>query len=110
MPTILELYKKEWRIYNYENNICNTQTSKFMVEGRINMSKIKHQPAFPGFVAQASNEVIYDSWSGITKRELFAAMAMQGAMSNPSCSVSVEDIVKFSIDSADKLIEQLEKD
>lgn len=43
---------------------------------------------------------------GLTKREYFAAMAMQGLLSDPNIKFNIEEIsVKF----ADKLIEELNK-
>jgi hypothetical protein len=46
--------------------------------------------------------------SGLTKREYFAAMAMQGFL---SCNAhdSIEDDVKYSVKCADLLIEELNK-
>ena len=46
--------------------------------------------------------------TGLTKREYFAAMALQGFL---SCNAhdSIEDDVKYAVKSADLLIEELNK-
>lgn len=46
---------------------------------------------------------------GLTKREYFAAMAMQGILSNPFKMTS-DKIVSDSVECADALIEELNKD
>lgn len=45
---------------------------------------------------------------GLTKREYFASMAMQGLMACPG-KFKTEQIVKFSIETADALLIELEK-
>jgi hypothetical protein len=46
----------------------------------------------------------------LTKRELFAAMAMQGYLSNPDQGYREDsDMAKMSISAADALIEELNK-
>ena len=47
--------------------------------------------------------------SVVTKRELFAAMALQGMLSDPNSSGRYNDYVKESVMCADLLIEQLEE-
>lgn len=71
------------------------------------------QPAFP------TDHVITDSfgnvegieskrWSGMTKREYFAAMAMQGYCANEMTNEKDYDIVaKMAISQADALLHQL---
>ncbi len=44
---------------------------------------------------------------GLTKRELFAAMALQGLVSNPQYDATVEDDAKTSVRLADALIKEL---
>lgn len=49
-----------------------------------------------------------DRYDGLTKREYFAAAALQGfASSNPNISFSEQ--AKWAVTSADKLIEELNK-
>lgn len=49
--------------------------------------------------------------AGLTKREYFAAMAMQGILANPHQNdLSINLMVEYSVDCADLLIEQLNKD
>lgn len=66
-----------------------------------------NEPAFPCQVieGQAYNQ-------GITKREYFAAMAMQGVLAAGNVvlirDVPVNDIVEKSIQIADELLKQLE--
>ena len=47
---------------------------------------------------------------GLTKRELIAAMAMQGLLADSSSNQSVEVIASTSIRAADALIERLNAD
>lgn len=51
-------------------------------------------------------EGFVESW-GLTKRELFAAMAMQGFAANPSCSANGERHVAEAIQWADALLAAL---
>lgn len=49
-------------------------------------------------------------WYGLTKREYFAAMAMQGIISNPNNHyVTSYSIAERAVQIADALIEQLNK-
>ncbi len=45
----------------------------------------------------------------LTKRELFAAMAMQGAAADPTSTASTERIATWSVSMADALLKELEK-
>ena len=62
-------------------------------------------PAFPlisdeGYIINA----------GITKREYFAAMALQGIIANKDgLDIEIERIVQSAVDTADALIEELSK-
>ena len=65
-----------------------------------------------------SNEpinIIYNSaniisTTGLTKREYFAAMAMQGIIANKDgLDIKIERIVESAVDTADALIEELNK-
>jgi hypothetical protein len=48
--------------------------------------------------------------AGLSKRELFAAMVLQGIQSNPGCDDWTHvEIAKFAVTSADALIEELSK-
>lgn len=44
---------------------------------------------------------------GLTKRELFAAMAMQGMLADPESSTNPNTVACLAIDCADCLIKQL---
>lgn len=47
---------------------------------------------------------------GLTKREYFAALAMQGIISNKDgLDIKIERIVESAVDTADALIEELNK-
>lgn len=46
---------------------------------------------------------------GLTKREYFAAMAMQGIVADPNGYIMAADIAKGAVEIADALIEQLNK-
>jgi hypothetical protein len=52
----------------------------------------------------------YDPEWGLTKRELIAAMAMQGLLACPSYVQTVEVLASTSIRAADALIERLAAD
>lgn len=64
---------------------------------------LEYRPAFP-----ASN----DTTTGLTKREYFAAMALQGILSNAATNNDVETshIVEDACLFADALIEELNKE
>ena len=48
--------------------------------------------------------------TGLTKREYFASMAMQGIISNKDgLDIKIERIVESAVDTADALIEELNK-
>ena len=59
-----------------------------------------NEPAYPN--KQVS------SWKGLTKREYFAAMAMQGLLADYE-SEYIEDYSKYAVKLADALIEELNK-
>lgn len=58
----------------------------------------------PAFAAMNEQDIFY----GLTKREYFAAMAMQGLMSNSRVIVNDIDNIKQCILIADELLKQLE--
>lgn len=68
---------------------------------------MKDEPAFPLASSEYSDE--HGFWAGLSKRELFAAMAMQSlagkyAQGNTSQS---ETVAKLSVEIADALLKQL---
>ena len=62
------------------------------------MSKNGVYPAFPS--ERAGN--------GLSKRELFAAMAMQGMIASPDHRSTVEELSKWAVVYADNLLNALE--
>jgi hypothetical protein len=48
--------------------------------------------------------------SGLTKRELFAAMALQGLLADPYSTQEFADMASMSVQVADALIERLSAD
>ena len=58
-----------------------------------------------------SNAIIRDQPFGIglTKREYFAAMAMQAILTGTSLSLSQKVVAELSVENADALLEALEK-
>jgi hypothetical protein len=70
-----------------------------------------HKPAYPVFKRQYWNDQDVSNSAGLTKRELFAAMAMQGIMGNTSCSPvryeHFKNIAEDAIAVADELLKQL---
>ena len=50
------------------------------------------------------------NYTGLTKREYFAAMAMKGIIANKDgLDIKIERIVESAVDTADALIEELNK-
>jgi len=65
------------------------------------MSKNANEPAYPGYTNEST---------GLTKRELIAAMAMQGLMASDINDQYSENVIAItSVKCADALLEQLEK-
>lgn len=57
---------------------------------------------------QGYKDAMSESFIGLTKRELFAAMAMQGLLAaDPKHNMSSDDIAKYAIEQADDLIKAL---
>lgn len=54
-----------------------------------------------------NDEVRFDQAEGLTKRELFAAMALQAHLSNPHIYEDLPEIVKRSVAAADLLSKAL---
>ncbi len=48
-------------------------------------------------------------WFGLTKREYFAAMAMQGHFSNGNLDTNAKDVAIWAVEAADALINELNK-
>ena len=64
---------------------------------------MKDEPAFPRKRYPELDQLLFHN--GLTKREWFAGMAMQGMLSR--ASYSIENMVERSIECADALIEEL---
>lgn len=65
--------------------------------------------AFPGVIVRDGNREFTSP--GLSKRELFAAMAMQGALSCVSREdTDAKQVANFAIECADVLVERLKKD
>jgi hypothetical protein len=62
---------------------------------------------------ESINRILYmDNYTseGLTKREYFAAMAMKGIITNKDgLDIKIERIVESAVDTADALIEELNK-
>ncbi len=70
-----------------------------------------NEPAFPHLISQCqrANETEYHE--GLSKRELFAAMAMQGILSGDSDDTyTVEKAAVVAVELADALIAELSKE
>jgi hypothetical protein len=65
------------------------------------------QPAFNYSVGLSNHEV--ESMVGLTKREYFAGLAMQGLCACPNLAISRVDLASESIKQADELLKQLEE-
>lgn len=58
---------------------------------------INHIESSPSFVSN----------KGLSKREYFAAIAMQGVLTNPPAQITTNDIPKLAVKMADALIKAL---
>lgn len=74
----------------------------------------KNLPAFPISEEQTDRlDKGIDTYSGLTKREYFAAKAMQGYITGeytPQAGMPFKNIAKWSLETADALIEALENE
>jgi hypothetical protein len=62
-----------------------------------------NDPSTPCSYINSDFTVDYSIYQGLTKREYFAAMALQGLLANPNISVVTSDAVLY----ADRLIAEL---
>ena len=70
---------------------------------------MKNEPAFPQVINDHDGN-IYLQHEGLTKREYFAALAMQGYIIAGCNGMPSEDIIAvLSVSTADALIKELEK-
>lgn len=69
----------------------------------------KHEPAFPGTELNGNGEP-YQTFLGLTKRELFALHILNGFVSNPNLDASNNNVTlcASSIKMADDLIKSLD--
>lgn len=67
------------------------------------MSENGNKPAFVALEVEGSG-------LGLTKRELFAAMAMQGLLANSERDAEAEGFARDAVRSADALLAELAKD
>lgn len=49
-----------------------------------------------------------ERFSGLTKREYFAAMALQGLLSNPQLDKTIAEICSLAVQTSDSLIRTLD--
>jgi len=70
-------------------------------------NEVKTKPNEPIHTIEYNNNYISN---GLTKREYFAAMALQGIIANKDgLDIKIERIVESAVDTADALIEELSK-
>jgi hypothetical protein len=67
------------------------------------MNENKNQPAFAYYSEDEKRDM-----PGLTKREYFAGLAMQGLLAN-SFDYTAQDIVEKAVQYADKILVELEK-
>lgn len=67
----------------------------------------KDQPAFPT-TWDTTHRPETQTDGGLTKREYFAGLAMQGMLANPQLDIGKETIEKAAVDFADYLLKALE--
>lgn len=68
---------------------------------------MKDEPAFPRVVINTLDKEYHEPYQGLTKREYFAAMAMQGLLAHSAYSNGIEDAADLAVQGADALIESL---
>jgi len=69
------------------------------------------QPAMPISSEQTySLSICITESTGLTKREYFAGLAMQGLLSNPNIDCVDSILAKSSVEISDALLKQLEED
>jgi len=73
------------------------------------MSTEKNDAAFAKAAFYHPEGGIDSPQSGLTKREYFAAMAMQGILSHLTTRVSAEEVARAAVELADQLIIELNK-
>lgn len=66
---------------------------------------MNNEPAFPWF-----HPVTKEDFSGLTKRELIAAMMAQGAITRFGFNMAPEGLSKMCVESADALLAELKKE
>ena len=67
------------------------------------------EPVYPGQPLGASGEPIAEYYYGITKRELFAAMALQAVITNDHQNIGYETGAGHAVKYADALLKELAK-
>jgi hypothetical protein len=75
------------------------------VKEHLLLKELGNANAFP----QAKEDLNVDSEYGLTKREYFAAMALQGVLSQSQFLINSEKFAKFAVKAADALIAELNK-
>ena len=78
--------------------------------------KFKNKEELEDFIKDAAFPQLYilnnkeaSGVKGLTKREYFAALAMQGLVTQPSITVSYSEYAKHAVAAADALIAELNK-
>ncbi len=77
------------------------------------MSNLSDEPAYPTVNKLADGHGGYTEWvdHGLTKRELFAAMAMQGLLAcHTTVDLSLGTMVEYCVLDADALLAELAKE
>jgi len=67
------------------------------------------EPVYPGQPLGASGEPIAEYYYGLTKRELFAAMALQAVITNDHQNIGYETGAGHAVKYADALLKELAK-
>lgn len=67
------------------------------------------KPIYPCTIRSGDSFAETNQAYGLTKREYFAGLAMQGFISNIDGIYSPKEVIKLSIEMGDELLKQLEK-
>ena len=63
----------------------------------------------PAMPPHAQSPLSWDAYMGLTKREHFAGLAMQGMLLDSEIMLDLPDIAKYSVRTADALLKELGK-
>jgi hypothetical protein len=103
---IYKPFRVSYRTYRRKTAIDNTSERGATTAPRRETMSAADEPAFPTHPNKLPGHFSKD---GLTKREYFAAMAMQGLLANSTSSGHIRSCALDSVDAADALLLALER-